>query len=461
VLKLLDPSTLAELASMDLPPRQPGGDPTAAFTSFGGGGYFYLDERDRAVIPTTERHIVTVAVQNDTFVEQADVDVTAAVPDGQSIISALPDWSGAIWFVSSGGVVGRIEPATQGVTSVDLHEPIGNSFAVDETGGVYIVTDAALYRFDTGPEGAPAVTWRETYANTGERKPGQTERGSGTTPTLMGGDLVAITDNADPMDVVVLRRAPVVSGSRVLCAVPVFDKGASATDNSLIATDRAMVVENNYGYSGPAATEQGKTTTGGLERVDVDRTSGACRKVWHSAERAPSVVSKLSLGNGLVYTYTKDPQRDDADAWYLTALDFRTGKTVFKRLGGEGLGYNNNYAPVTIGGDGTAYVGVLGGLVALRDATPPAQSPLPGGQEAEPAPRIVVRVTRGRRRCVARVAGPDRGLAARLSVMAAPRRLVARARRAPLLVRIRRRHRAVRYVVTLADGRRFNVRGRC
>ena len=50
VLVLKDPITLATLASMPLPPRQPGhgGNP---FQDFTGGGYFYLDERDRAVRP--------------------------------------------------------------------------------------------------------------------------------------------------------------------------------------------------------------------------------------------------------------------------------------------------------------------------------------------------------------------------------------------------------------------------
>jgi hypothetical protein len=42
---------------------------------------------------------------------------------------------------------------------------------------------------------------------------------------------------------------------------------------------------------------------------------------------------------------------------------------VFKQLAGEGLGYNNNYAPVTIGPEGSAYVGTLGGLVELKDAS--------------------------------------------------------------------------------------------
>jgi hypothetical protein len=40
---------------------------------------------------------------------------------------------------------------------------------------------------------------------------------------------------------------------------------------------------------------------------------------------------------------------------------------VFKRRAGASLGYNNNFAPVTIGPDGTAYVGVLGGLTLFRD----------------------------------------------------------------------------------------------
>ena len=40
-------------------------------------------------------------------------------------------------------------------------------------------------------------------------------------------------------------------------------------------------------------------------------------------------------------------------------------------LAGEGLGFNNNYAPVSLGPDGSAYVGVLGGLTRFADAVPP------------------------------------------------------------------------------------------
>lgn len=100
--------------------------------------------------------------------------------------------------------------------------------------------------------------------------------------------------------------------------------------------------------------------------MDISRRG--CTTVWASDEIAPSVVPKVSLTNGLVYTYTKPARDDGIDAWYLTAIDFRSGRTVYRVLAGTGLGYNNNYAPVTLGPDGAAYVGALGGLVQLRDA---------------------------------------------------------------------------------------------
>ena len=404
---VMDPKTLATIATLDLPPRDPtvGGNP---FTGFAGGGYFYLGHDDRAVVPTTTRHVYVINTQGDPVVEQ-DFDVSAHVKSGDGIISALPDWSGRLWFASRGGVLGTIDRATGTVRSVTL-EAIGNSFAIGETGGVYVVTDAAMYRFVAGPDGTPEAAWRQTYENTGIQKPGQSQAGSGTTPTLLAHDLVAITDNADPMNIVVFTRE-----GRKVCSVPVFEKGASNTDQSLIGAGRSLIVENNYGYSGPAATQGGKTTTPGLERVDIDKDLRGCRKVWHSDEIAPSVVPKLSLTSGLVYTYTKPAGEEDA--WYLTALDFRTGKTVFKALSGEGLGFNNNYAPVTIGPDGTAYIGVLGGLSAVRDATPPPQ---PSGA---PQPKLKL-VGKCRRRV--RVGGRDVDWVTKSRIRRRGRRVVAR-----------------------------------
>jgi hypothetical protein len=373
-LYLLDPATLEQLAMYLLPPRQ--SVPANIFQDFAGGGYFYLDDKDRAVIPTTTRHVLVVREAGDGFALDRDYDVSGTLASDDKIISALPDWSGRIWFASVKGVMGVIEPLSGAVKTLDTHEEIQNSFAVDESGGTYLVTIAALYRMDAGPDGAPAVTWREEYPNARVAKPGQVDAGSGTTPTIQGAGYVSITDNADPMDVVVYRRGRDVTGPREVCRVPVFSKGESASDNSLIGAGRAMIVENNYGYTGPTSVFQGGRTAPGVERVDIDRDGKGCRRVWHSDEVSPSVVPKLSLANGLVYLYTKEPGANDP--WYLTAVDFRTGRTAWKRNTGTGLGFNNNYAPVTIGPDGTAYVGVIGGIVAVRDRTPPPQPGAPG-----------------------------------------------------------------------------------
>jgi hypothetical protein len=394
-LLLLDPKSLALLAVFALPQRAPS---TSPFNDFSAGGYFYLDNRNRAVIPTTTRHVFVIAeTAGPAFRQVADYDLTGGCPQTDKITSALPDSGGRLWFASFNGWVGTVDPATGVVRCLNLapleagHLPAGkttaeieNSFAVDPlTGGVYIVSETAMYRFAATSIGAPNVVWQRFYDRTNVQKPGQVDAGSGTTPTLMGANLVAITDNADPMDIVVYRRS---DGARV-CKQPVFNTTpfklpagsasmyASDTENSLIGTSTSMIVENNYGYSGPAATSGGAVTYPGLERVDVNALGG-CHTVWLSMERAPSVVAKLSLGNGLVYTYTKPPDRytpapappTGADPWYLTAIDFRSGHTVFSRLSGVGLGYNNNYAPISLGPDGAAYAGVLGGLVEFRDS---------------------------------------------------------------------------------------------
>jgi hypothetical protein len=366
VVAMIDPATLTPLATYPLPVRQPGGG--NPFTDFSGGGYFYLDRANRVVAPTTTRHIFIIAETPGPGLElRRDFDVSSRLASDDKIVSALPDWDGRIWFASKAGVVGWVDRRSGKIHTRDLRAPIGNSFAVDERRGVYVVTDAALYRLDAN-HGRVRIVWRHGYPNDGTVKPGQTEAGSGTTPTIMGGGrYVAITDNADPVHVMAFKRRAHPQGNRVVCRAPVFHKGRSSTDQSLIGAGRALIAENNYGYS-IAATQNGGVTAPGLQRVDVDRDGRGCHTVWSSAQRAPSVVPKVSAKAGLVYTYTKPPRSDDQDAWYLTALDFDTGRLIWRRLAGEGLGYNNNYAPVTIAPNGTAYVGVLGGLVKFRDA---------------------------------------------------------------------------------------------
>ena len=364
ILALMDPDTLMPLATYELPVRVPGAG-SNPFTDFSGGGYFYLDDQDRAIMPTTDRHVYVIAETDDPGFERvADYDLNSVLSSEDKVISALPDWRGRIWFASVDGVVGWISPRSGAIHSKVLGEPIGNSFAVDERGSVYMVTDAALYRL-RARKGKVREQWRRKYPNTGLVKPGQTQAGSGTTPTLLvGGKLVAIADNADPVNILAFRRAIDPRRRRLVCKRPIFEEGASATDQSLVGAGRTLIAENNHGYS-ISATEGGGTTQPGLQAIRIGRRLQKCRTVWRSDEIAPSVVPKASARTGLVYTYTKPEGTGSDDPWYLTALDFDTGRTRWKRLAGEGLGFNNNYAPITIGPGGRIYLGVLGGMVAF------------------------------------------------------------------------------------------------
>jgi len=366
-LMLIDPETLEARATMPTSQRDftSGANP---LTDLCGGAYFYLDHRDRAIVETTDGTILVVQVTATGFELKKTYDVTSAIPDGDCLIALMPDWNGLIWFVTNDGGVGTVDPATSKVRSLRRDgEAIVNSFATDETGGVYVVTDHALYRFDARADGTPKVTWRQAYDRGSTQKPGQLSRGSGTTPTLVGKDLVVITDNADPrMQVVSYERAAKRVADREVCREPVFARGASATENSIVAVGRSVIAENNYGYENPTTTTLGRSTTPGVARVDVTRKG--CGTMWQSQEIAPTSVPKVSLRTGLLYVYAK-PEGVPQDPWYFTAIDVRTGKTAWRRLTGTGIQWNNHYAAIYLGPDRAAYVATLSGLVKVEDGS--------------------------------------------------------------------------------------------
>ncbi len=207
--RIMDPNTLATLATFTLPdaPNPPG---TKLFQNFSGGGYFFLDNQDRLWVPTKTDHIFVLSESPDgsTLTKTGDYDLTGVVdPASERITSALPDFRGLIWFVTKqNGKVGTLNPSTGAIRVRTLGQEIENSFAVGKR-GVFIVSDRRMYRFDAAKNGAPKITWKAGYKNSGIVKPGQVDAGSGTTPTVMPGGYVAITDNAEPMHVVIYRTA--------------------------------------------------------------------------------------------------------------------------------------------------------------------------------------------------------------------------------------------------------------
>jgi len=361
------------------------------FTDTSGGAYFYLDDLGRAVLVDPNQKLRVISITDDgsggvTFHDDAVHDLLPYVerhcwslwnpnPAGvcDAVTTVLPDWSGRYWWISRYGKVGTVDPVTGDVHLVELAgEEIENSFAVDAD-GVYIVSDHAMYMFEPGPSGEPVQVWRELYDRGTAQKPsGQLNWGSGTTPTLMGADLVAITDNADPINVVVMDRRAVPAGPRTLCQVPVFSAGQSANDNSLIGIELddgtgAIVVENNIGYRFFLSLIFGQSVPGGVWRIDVSPDRSSCGVVWQNPARVPSSVSKLSRDTGLVYVYEKARTTNLVDAWYVTAIDFVSGATAWKKLAGTGWNYDNQWASLTPMPGGKLYAGAFNGLVEISD----------------------------------------------------------------------------------------------
>ncbi len=351
VAYVVDPSSLAVIDSRIVGQRRP------SLTDFSGGGYFILDAADRIVFPA-RGGVLRILGTGPGLPEQDSIDVSATLQPDEQVTSVLPDWQGRYWYVGALGTVGVVRDGQ--ATARNLGgEDIENSFAVGRE-GAYVATGAAMYRLRAGPDGPPEIVWRAAYDAGTRQKPGQTSRATGTTPTLFG-DAVAITDNADPqMHVVVFDRAD----GRERCRAPVFSPTASATENSLIAIDGMLVVENNYGYK-PAvmSTTAGGTTQPGLAAVD----GADCSLRWsNDTIHIPSLVSKATSTGGLVLTYSKPPSALGTDAWYFTAVDARTGEVVWTRRAGAGTPFNNHYAAAYLGDTGDLYVGTLNGLVVLR-----------------------------------------------------------------------------------------------
>jgi hypothetical protein len=389
-LRLVDPDTLKDLASYNLPPRPStlegvkNADPDRIYSD-SSGAYFFLDNNDRAVVADAAQHIQRIAhVQAQdgswSFRQEDDWDLTAYLPhdctstsnpfpsgECDPVTGVLPDWDGLLWFITRHGRVGTLDPGNGHVQLIWLKgEEIENSHAVSEQ-GVSIVSDHALYQFRARQDGTPYVVWKAGYDRGTARKVGQINQGSGTTPTMVGRKYVAITDNADArMHVNVYKRANDVEGSRLVCSVPVFGVGASASENSLVGWGNGLLVENNSGYLNPTTRVTGATQPGGVTKVVIER--GHCKVAWTNPVLSPSVVPKLARGNGLLYLYSPKQVAPGVDDWGLTVVDWRTGKTVSWIKTGTGVPYDNAWAPITLGPRGIAYVSCFGGLIAVRDS---------------------------------------------------------------------------------------------
>jgi len=386
---LIDPASLSMLASFDLPVRPSAfeslvrRDPGIMMNDSSGGAYLFLDGQDRVVFADSRWVVQRLAARQEgrnwRFVVDGEWDLKPHVPhdclywdnwfpsgECDKVTTVIPDANGLYWWTTRKGRLGTLDTRSGRVAVLRLGEEIQNALAVDDR-AVYVLTDHAQYAFTAGADGKPRQLWRTTYDRGSTRKVGSINQGSGTTPTLLGHRLITFADNADGrINVVVLDRAD----GRELCKVPVFDDGASATDNSMIGWGRSIVLENNAGYANAPQQQDWDAVRGGVVRIDLRADASGCDTVWTSSLKSPSVVPKLAARSGIAWFYSFSPARDSAGKptqdWALVGLDFRTGREVARMPTGQGRHFDNNWSSISLAPDGTLYIGTTQGLVQVR-----------------------------------------------------------------------------------------------
>ena len=342
-LRLVDPDSMRPTTTMDLP------DTIGSCA----GDAFYLDAAGRAVVATTDRRILAVGTApadgEPALATEATWDLKPYIPFGDCLVALTPDWSGRIWWASSEGLVGTLSADSEQARVLDLGEQVTRGLVAD-AGGVHVVTDTALHRLVAGPDGTPQAAWRTAYDGT-----------SGSAPVLLDGGVVAITDRVDDR----LGVLFVGADGQVLCRQPVFGEGDGATHSDLAPLGTGVVVSNNHGYSSPRSTLLGFTTSPGIARVDL--VDGACVERWTSDAVSPGSGVTASRAQGLLYASTKRPSVLGVSAWYLTAIDAETGRSMWSVRTGTGLLAGSDHSQVMLGAGGTAWVGTLAGLVRVAD----------------------------------------------------------------------------------------------
>ena len=269
-------------------------------------------------------------------------------------------------------------------------EEISNSIAVDEEGGIYVVTSEKMYRVQwTGEEltlDEDKGGWSADY-DTGENYLGgiRLGKGSGTTPSLMGvgsqDKFVVITDGDKLMHIVLFwrneipdewKKLPGAKDRRIAAQVAVTfgnpDTDQSTTDQSLVVRGYGVVVVSNQLRAKTDSKALGIILSG----VDEFKPLGVEKFVWDPAEKKlysewadpdesfPNGIPAMSAATGLLYDIANHKR-----VWSWDALDWHTGKLIFSYKLGFFPEYNSAYAGTEVGLQRELISGSLFGAMIL------------------------------------------------------------------------------------------------
>ncbi|MDF1629644.1 MAG: hypothetical protein P1U78_07600 [Alcanivoracaceae bacterium] len=325
-------------------------------------------------------------------------------------------WDGRLALATKRGTVAVLNRDFSQFWSVklgqaDAGEEVSNSIAADEKGGIYVVTERAMYRVQwTGYnlsmneyDGA----WRADYEAGEGQSAGRLGKGSGSTPSLMGNPddadrFVVITDGQDLSHLVLFWRdeipnsweqLPGTKSRRIAAQVPV-DFGDALRERTvseqsvLVRGYGAVVVSNDYQNTiepdpanypilgglldNPAVANINNALWVTLSQFPEFQPWGVQKFQWNPATRTlekawvnmntscPNGIPTMSASVNTFYCIGAY-----MGSWTIEGLDWTTGNRRFTKLLGWNPLFNSFYAGTQIGVNGSIISGTTFGVMAM------------------------------------------------------------------------------------------------
>ncbi|RTE75013.1 hypothetical protein BHE90_010533 [Fusarium euwallaceae] len=374
----------------------------------------------RVTTSTTKRHILNLEIVgtgvNTTFVTKRDIDLSEVTSANEFILATSYDSAGNLWFTTGGfagagfpagdtATLGYVEPGGKVHTLKLPDKMIENSFAISGT-DVYLLTGPAgsadhadatgsFFYLQPSPNRVKVIAELPYEAGDGIKK-GGISRGAGSTPSLLGHKYVAFTDNAnDQVNVLVYPQGSSLNNdTKPLCTIPLFEKGFSNNENAAVnhwdGKSTYSMIFSNF-YNGPPLAQLRDPPFGdgtdsdpeilngpfndlsavgpGLARIDFDEKTGKCTTRWFNKSIRTTITPILSTKTGLLYMPTQDYKlaQEGSYVYYVSAIDFETGKEVWKVRTGAGGPFSNHFQAPVLTKDGGAGHYVIGGFVKVKD----------------------------------------------------------------------------------------------
>lgn len=353
------------------------------------GAYSLVDLNGSFFVPKGHKIFRFTGKQEDPKSKiESQSEILIPLGDGDSIVGLNLTWDGHLVFVSNHGLLGVVSRELEllALYPLPIDEEISNSIAVDEDGGIYVVSSRKMRRINW--DGSTlSLAWESVYKyGDGSSIPGRLGLGSGTTPSLMGSGeddkLVVITDGEKKMSIAAFWRAEIPMDAPPTRLAGEFaisfgdpDRESSVSEQSVLVNGYgAVLVSNDYGSLGklpiPKRFKQMEVILTnlrayapyGMEKVQWNKDGNYFEQEWANPFiSCPNGIPSYSEESNLIYCIG---QRKGV--WTLEAINWNTGSSAFYQKLGRAVNNNSAYAGTQIGPRSSIISGTATGLIQIK-----------------------------------------------------------------------------------------------